>query len=197
MKQVSELDKYKKEYPDIPEEIWRMLNKSDPFTFNHSLRVCEMSKVVEQELRLPENKVLSEAGLLHDIGKYFYSHKILEKRGSLTEAERDVINTHAFLSYYTLMKFGISKAICEIVLYHHTLEPYLFDQKLQPCSDVRIEYFAKIIKTIDIFEAITSDRSYHRGLSERTAVQCFKDDNIDHDPAVLTILINNSKITRE
>lgn len=193
---MSTVNELKTQYDDIPYELILMLNGVDAFTYNHSVRVCEMAQLVESELKLTGHS-LSEAGLLHDIGKYYISGNILQKRGKLTKLERNFIDAHAFFSYDTLCRFGMPHEICEIALYHHTTTPYLFNVKLPVCEDQHIEYLARIIKTIDIYEAITSDRPYHRGLSEKTAAQCFEDDHIDHDPAVLEILMSNSKITRE
>lgn len=190
------INELKIQYDDIPYELILMLNGVDAFTYNHSLRVCEMAQLVERELQLPEH-ILSEAGLLHDIGKYYISSNILQKRGKLTQLERNFIDAHAFFSYHTLSRFEMSQEICKIALYHHTTTPMLFDVALPFCEDEHISYLARIIKTIDIYEAITSDRPYHRGLSEKTAAQCFEDDQIDHDKEVLDILVNNDNINRE
>lgn len=187
------LDKFKPQYPDIPKEIWQMLNDVDTFTYNHSIRVCEMCQIVEKELNFP-NSILSEAGLLHDIGKYYISQKILEKRGPLTASERYFINAHAFLSYDTLSRFKLPKDVCEIVLYHHSTKPMLFDKKLPECKGKEMQHLALIMKTIDIFEAITSDRPYHRGMSVASTVKYFAD--IEHDDSVLTILVNDSDLNR-
>jgi len=152
-----------------------------------------MCQIVEKELQLPNNN-LSEAGLLHDIGKYYISQKILEKRGLLTPSERNFVNAHAFLSYNTLIQFHLPKAICEIALYHHTTNPQLFDKGLAACEDDTMKKLALIIKTIDIFEVITSDRPYHRGISVSSAVKHFEE--IEHNNTVLNILVNESKLIR-
>lgn len=187
------LDKFKSQYPDVPKEIWQMLNDVDTFTYNHSIRVCEMCQIVEKELKFPNNR-LSEAGLLHDIGKYYISQKILEKRGSLSASERYFINAHAFLSYDTLSRFNLPKDVCEIALYHHTTKPMLFDKKLPECKSKEMQRLALIMKTVDIFEAITSDRPYHRGMSVASAEKYFAD--IEHDDNVLTVLVNASDLNR-
>ena len=87
--------------------------------------------------------------------------KIEIEKGALTETERYVINAHAFLSYYTLLRFSLPEIICEMALYHHSTSPSLFDRILPPCKDEDVRKLSIILKTIDIFEAITSDRPYH------------------------------------
>lgn len=188
------LSRLKRQYVDVPADVWNMLNDLDAFTFNHSVRVCEMCQIVEKELHIP-HKILSEAGLLHDIGKYYISQKILEKRGPLSVAERDFINAHAFLSYDTLMRFHLPKDVCEIALYHHTIKPKLFEKPLSECDDNEMQRLALIMKTIDIFEAITSDRPYHRGMSVASAVKFFED--VEHDEEVLNILVNAGDLNRD
>lgn len=182
------------EYPDIPENIWQMLDSLDTFTYNHSIRVCEMCQIVEKELQLPD-KTLSEAGLLHDIGKYYISRNILEKRGKLTVSERNFINFHAFLSYDTLMNAKFPKQVCEIALFHHSTNTQVFGEDIPECKDEETLWLARIIKTVDVFEAITSDRSYHRGMSMDSAIKFFEE--IEHDEKVLAILVNSGCLDRD
>jgi len=184
----------KGQYMDIPKEVWKMLSSLDAFTYNHSIRVCEMCQLVEEGLNLPD-KMLSEAGLLHDIGKYYISSRVLEKRGKLTVSERNFINFHAYLSYDILSSFGLPKQVCEIALYHHSTNIHTFGEDIPECKDEHTLRLALIIKTIDIFEAITSDRSYHRGISVATAVKEFE--NIEHDAETLNILVNANCFDRE
>lgn len=188
------LAELKKEYLNIPDGIWDMVDNLDAFTFNHSLRVCEMCQIVEKALNLP-GTVFSEAGLLHDIGKYYISREILQKRGSLTEDERDFINMHAFLSYDILTRFHLPETVCKITLYHHSLKPELYHNKLPECKDKVLQQLALRMKTIDIFEAITSDRPYHRGMCVASAVKFFE--NVEHDKDVLNILVNSRGLNRD
>lgn len=188
------LSRLKRRYSDIPADVWNMLDDLDAFTFNHSVRVCEMCQIVEKELHIP-HKVLSEAGLLHDIGKYYISQKILEKRGPLSAAERDFINAHAFLSYDILTRFRLPEIVCKIALYHHSTKPELFGTPLPECENEELQRLALVIKTIDIFEAITSDRPYHRGMSVTSAVKFFED--VEHDEEVLNILVNAGDLNRD
>lgn len=188
------LDSLRLTYPEIPSDLWTMFNSLDAFTYNHSIRVCEMCQIVETAMQLPD-KTLSEAGLFHDIGKYYVSRNILEKRGSLTATERNFINFHSFLSYDTLKRFGLPQRVCEIALCHHSTNTRVFGENIPECNDAETQRLALIIKTIDVFEAITSDRAYHRGLSVASAVKFFED--MEHDNEALTILVNAGYLNRE
>ena len=184
----------KGQYSDISDEVWKMLSNLDALTYIHSIRVCEMCQLVEEKLNLPD-RMLSEAGLLHDIGKYYISSNILEKRGELTVTERNFINFHSYLSYDTLINFGLPKRLCEIALYHHSTNIQTFGEDIPECKDEHTLRLALILKTIDIFEAITSDRSYHRGVSVASAVKSF--DDVEHDVETLNILVNAGCFDRD
>ena len=174
---------------NTPQGIVKILDNMDIITLNHSVRVCEISKIVEKELF--KDKKLSEAGLYHDIGKYFITPDILNKRGKLNDIERLVINSHSYLSYKTLKLFNIDDDICLIALFHHTFEPQmLFDEDKNVIStiDTNIARLSRAIKTIDIYEALTTDRPYHRGVRSDTSIKIIKETIPDYDLETLEVI---------
>ena len=173
-----------------PEGIFKILDNMDIITLNHSIRVCEICKIVERELKFESNK-LSEAGLYHDIGKYFISSDLLNKRGALNNIERMVINSHSYLSYKTLKLFNVDDDICLISLFHHTFAPQMFydeDKNEITTIDTRVARLSRAIKTIDIYEALTTDRPYHRGVSSDNSIKIIEDTIPDSDTEVLRII---------
>ena len=174
---------------NTPQGIVKILDNMDIITLNHSVRVCEISKIVEKELF--KDKKLSEAGLYHDIGKYFITPNLLNKRGKLNDIERLVINSHSYLSYKTLKLFDIDDDICLIALFHHTFDPQmLFDEDKNEIStiDTDIARLSRAIKTIDIYEALTTDRPYHRGVRSDTAIKMIKETIPDCDFETLEVI---------
>ena len=174
---------------NTPQGIVKILDNMDIITLNHSVRVCEISKIVEKELF--KDKKLSEAGLYHDIGKYFIAPNLLNKRGKLNDIERLVINSHSYLSYKTLKLFDIDDDICLISLFHHTFEPQmLFDEDKNVIStiDTNIARLSRAIKTIDIYEALTTDRPYHRGVRSDTSIKMIKETIPDCDLETLEVI---------
>lgn len=186
----------KEKYPRIPDPVFTFLDRLDPYTYNHSLRVCEIGSYVERLHPNTEGYTLSEAGLVHDVGKYFLSQHILGKYTALNSIEREAIDTHAYLSYKTLEFFGLPEDICLIALYHHNLHPRVFGISIPACTDENIMNYAKILRTIDIFEAVTSDRPYHRGYSNQTAVKDILESS-DCDPETIHILRNAKELERQ
>ena len=185
------LSKLISEY-NTPDGIIRILDNMDIITLNHSIRVCEISRIVEVELF--KDKKLSEAGLYHDIGKYFITPNLLNKRGKLDEMERLVINSHSYLSYKTLKLFDIDDDICLIALFHHTFDPQMLfeDDKSEIATiDTNIARLSRAIKTIDIYEALTTDRPYHRGVRSETSIRIIKETIPDCDLEVLRVIENH------
>lgn len=177
-----------------PSELAKMLNSLDIITLNHSIRVCEIARFVEKELGF-EDKELSEASLYHDIGKYFITTKLLNKRGKLNKIERFIIDSHAYLSYKVIHLFGINENIALIALFHHTYSPKIYlDNNLDIANiDDNIARKAKAVRTIDIYEALTTDRSYHRGISPENAMQLIIDTVSDYCADTLNIIRKYAK----
>jgi HD-GYP domain-containing protein (c-di-GMP phosphodiesterase class II) len=65
------------------------IDAKDPYTCGHSERVARMAVRIAHAMRLPENSIsdLYLAGLLHDIGKIGVRDVVLQKAGTLTDAE--------------------------------------------------------------------------------------------------------------
>ncbi len=180
---------------ETPKGLIKMLESLDIITLNHSVRVCEICRVVENELRFKDRK-LSESGLYHDIGKYFITTKLLNKRGRLNKIERTIIDSHAYLSYKILQFFDIEDFVCRVALYHHKFDPDIYfdeDKTETQLIDTEVARLARMLKTIDIYEALTTDRPYHRGVKSEEAVKIIIDTISDCDIEVLKIVNNHSE----
>ena len=148
---------------DLPVEIRSMMERMNSATYNHSLRVCELALEVEAHFQMMD-EVLSTAALVYDIGKYYISERILDKHEGLSPVERNVINLHPFLGYRILEDYQVGEAVRRIVLYHHGMRPRLLTPLPEFYSVTTLEK-AKMLHTIDAFEALTTDRPYRRRMS--------------------------------
>jgi len=187
------LREFVEEY-STPVELVKMLDSLDIITLNHSIRVCEIARFVEKELNYGDTE-LSEASLYHDIGKYFITTKLLNKRGKLNKIERAIIDSHAYLSYKVLHLFGINENIALIALFHHTCSPKTYLDNDLNITNITTDVLkkAKAIRTIDIYEALTTDRSYHRGISTDNAVQLIIDTVPDYCMDTLNAIKKHAK----
>ena len=152
----------------MKKHIIKYLERLDSLTYNHSVRVMMISSEIEEYMGILDHK-LSNAALLHDIGKLYIPGNILDKNGRLTKLERELVDLHPYIGYVLLSDLGVDEDICRIVLYHHGFSP-LCIRNIAHYDKSLIYQRAMILRTVDSFEALTSDRAYHRGLPEQEAI---------------------------
>ena len=180
----------------INEQVLDKLQLLDSMTYNHCVRTKEIAKEIESKFQMKSN-LLSQAALIHDIGKIYVSSKILDKPGRLSPLERQIIDMHAYYGYQILQEINtehgkiksdeiISQDICNLVLFHHGLNPPLLTN-IQISISPEIKKYACILHTIDAFEALTTDRAYRRGFTQKKAVEIM-DKESSHDRQVLDFL---------
>jgi putative nucleotidyltransferase with HDIG domain len=141
------------------------LKDFDNYTFTHSVNVSVLAISLGKRLGLSEHDLnaLGLAGLLHDIGKMQIPEQILNKPGKLTEAEFNVMKQHAYRGYvYLKSTRSVSEEILQAVRHHHEKS----DGSGYPdgLREAKIPKFAKIISVADVYDAITSERVYRKGM---------------------------------
>lgn len=150
----------------IPKDIMELMEKLDFVTYSHSCRVFKMASEIEAKMGMGDG-ILSASAFVHDIGKYYIPASILDKRGSLTPLEREIIDLHPYIGYCILDGAGVCGEIRHTVLCHHSLQPKAL--KPLPACRGRVEELAGMLKTLDVFEALTADRPYRRGVTKGQA----------------------------
>jgi len=148
------------------------LKSRDEYTAIHSLNVCVLSLTFGRALKLSKDE-LNELGLgalLHDIGKMRVPLKVLNKPGKLTNDEFEVMKSHPGMGYDLLRNDkSLSAEVLTIVRNHHErLNGQGYPDNL---SDKNISYFTKIVSITDVYDAITSDRVYHDGMTPHEALK--------------------------
>jgi len=142
------------------------LKKKDEYTATHSLRVCILALAFGRHLGLPaeELHILGTGAMLHDIGKMKVSNDILNKPGELTGAEFEIMRSHVPRGVEILESTsGISAAAIQVARYHH--ERYSGGGYINGIKGDQIGLFGMIGGIVDCYDALTSDRAYHTGLS--------------------------------
>jgi len=132
----------------------------------HSRSIAAYSVLLTKALGIRDAHALrcmERGALLHDIGKICVPAAILNKVGPLTTIEREIIRDHPVLGYRMIEEFGFLKEAAEIVLCHHER----FDGLGYPrgLAGEEIPPEARIFALVDTLDAITSDRTYRRGIS--------------------------------
>lgn len=148
------------------------LKDFDDYTFTHSVNVSVLAIAIGRRLGASAQDMneLGFAGLLHDIGKMRIPEHILNKPDKLTPEEYEVMKQHTTRGYDYLRKdTKISKDVLAAVKYHHEKS----DGTGYPdgLTENNIPKYAKILSIADVYDAITSERVYHKGMLPNEAVK--------------------------
>ncbi|SHK46215.1 diguanylate cyclase (GGDEF) domain-containing protein/HDIG domain-containing protein [Fibrobacter sp. UWEL] len=137
----------------------------DAYTAHHSDRVQALSILFAKKLGLSDStvKLITDAAILHDIGKVGISDAILGKPGKLTDEEFAVIKQHPVIGAKILMQSNYTQELVNVVMHHHER----FDGRGYPegLSGEDIPLGARIIAVADSIDAMTSRRCYRDAMS--------------------------------
>nr|WP_255206363.1 HD-GYP domain-containing protein [Janthinobacterium sp. BJB401] len=140
------------------------LKTADNYTYMHSVAVCALMTALARELGLAPEQVRSVglAGLLHDIGKMAVPSAILNKPGSLSEAEFSSVRAHPAAGHRMLREVGeIDPVALDVCLHHHEkLDGSGYPEGLR---GEEVSLFARMGAICDVYDAITSNRPYKQG----------------------------------
>ncbi|PKM56417.1 MAG: hypothetical protein CVU98_11380 [Firmicutes bacterium HGW-Firmicutes-3] len=156
----------------------------------HSSKVSFYCKKIGIELGLNKEDVdvLELAGMYHDIGKISIPDAILDKPGKLTEEEFNTIKTHTQIGYQILRAADEYSGLAEYALSHHER----WDGRGYPkgLKGDEIPLFSRIINVADSFEAMTTDRPYHKGMSHEDAeIEINRCSGSQFDPKIANLFL--------
>ena len=147
------------------ESLNATVEAKDPYTAGHSLRVQRIAVAIGDELHLSKDRMdaLRLGALFHDIGKLAVPDAVLTKPARLTEDEFDQIRKHSEDGARIVGKFGPLRATVPIIRHHHER----WDGAGYPdrLASGQIPLEAAIVGLADAWDAMTTDRPYHRGLT--------------------------------
>lgn len=176
--------------------IMDMLNcmrEYDDVTYAHSISVGLLCRLIGEWLKYPEEELqsLTLAGLVHDIGKLQISNSIIAKPGKLTSQEYKIIQTHPKLGYNILMNKDFDKRVKLAALMHHErCDGSGYPFQLQAGE---IDYWSKIVSIADVYDAMTADRSYRKGMCPFDVLDIWgKEGYIKHDPGLLMMFMEKT-----
>ncbi|HYF92977.1 MAG TPA: HD-GYP domain-containing protein [Symbiobacteriaceae bacterium] len=142
----------------------------DPYTAGHSYRVTIEALRLGAAMRVPPEQLraLAQGGILHDIGKIEVPDRILNKPGPLTAEERTVVERHPVTGYEVCKRLGFMNEELGVIRHHHEK----WDGTGYPdglCGQ-QIPLLARILAIADVYDAVTSYRSYRRPWPHEEAV---------------------------
>jgi HD-GYP domain-containing protein (c-di-GMP phosphodiesterase class II) len=153
--------------------IWMtQLKNRDEYTALHSLNVCVLSVTFGRHLGLGEEALveLGMGALMHDIGKIKVPLDVLNKPGRLTLEEFDLMKQHPLYGRDILNgSRDLSSTIIDVAYSHHERMSG-HGYPLGKTGDA-ISRYGKMVAIVDVYDAITSDRVYHTGMSAIEALK--------------------------
>ncbi|GHD78590.1 HD-GYP domain-containing protein [Vogesella fluminis] len=151
--------------------LLRIKNKDD-YTFLHSVSVGTLMIAFCHSVGMDTDTIhlAGLGGILHDTGKALVPDEILNKPGRLTEAEFDIIKRHPRDGFDILSRTeGIGEIPLDITLHHHErVDGSGYPHRLNGDT---ISTLAKMAAIVDVYDAITADRCYHKGMAPTDALR--------------------------
>jgi putative two-component system response regulator len=166
----------------------RVVEARDAYTMEHTERVAQYSLAIGQTLGLSdwELDALRKGAMLHDIGKIGIPDTILHKTGPLNNDEWRRMKQHPAIGIDITKSLQSLGEALRIIRNHHER----WDGKGYPDGLVgeRIPLLARITAIADAFDAMTTDRPYHKGKSFVEALQTLAQGaGVQWDPKLVEI----------
>ena len=148
------------------------LKSHDEYTFHHSVSVGLLAVATGQSLGLELRELMSlgRSALFHDIGKQFVPSEIINKSGKLSKEEYLEIKSHPPLGATNIKAKGLgTTGVLSGILFHHEkIDGSGYPRGLKG-NEIPLE--AKIISIADVFDALTSYRSYRKPMTPTAAYE--------------------------
>lgn len=175
--------------------IFEMINNMrqyDDSTYAHSINVALIANVLASWLGMSEKDIIlvTQCGLLHDIGKLQIPDTIIKKPGKLTNEEFNIVKTHPISGYNILSKHKLNPHIINAAMMHHERcdgSGYPFG-----LSSEKIDFFAKLISVADVYDAMTSARVYRGAMCPFKVIEIFENEGLQkYDTSILLTFLEN------
>jgi hypothetical protein len=157
-------------YPEALKTLVRAVEVKDRYTHGHSERTAKIAVQLGLRLGLDEDRLraLARGAYLHDVGKIAIADHILNKPGALTPEEREIVETHPQVGYELVAPVSQLREALPVVLHHH--ERWDGGGYPDHLEGTAIPFIARVCAIADVWDALTSDRSYRVGLPPQVAL---------------------------
>lgn len=146
------------------------IDAKDRYTHQHILRVQQYAVAIARHMRLSgaDLEAIETGALLHDIGKIGVPEAILNKPERLTPDEFALIKQHPIIGADILAPVNFPPAVIEAVKYHH--ERWDGSGYPEGLRGEEIPFSARVLAVADVYDALTSDRSYRGAWSHQATL---------------------------
>ncbi len=164
----------------------------DRRTREHCDRMVELAEKTARRIGMNEQEVdnVRRAAMLHDIGKIGIADAILLKAGKLTPEEYETVKKHPVIGADIVSVAGFLKDIVPLILCHH--ERWDGSGYPRGLKGEEIPLGARVLAVVDVYEAITSDRPYHKAISKEEAIKILLEGSgAQFDEKIVRVFIDN------
>lgn len=162
----------------------------DEYTAGHNYRVAMYGLQLAQAMNLDSEllRALARGGLIHDVGKIQIPSEILNKPGKLDTDERTVIEQHPLIGYEMCKYIGFMTEELSVIRHHHEKwDGTGYPDKLK---GTEISLPARILAIADVYDALTSRRSYREPWSQERTLQIIVEGSGTHfDPECVSAFV--------
>jgi putative nucleotidyltransferase with HDIG domain len=148
----------------------RTLNERDPRAARHAAAVAAFARDIAAEVGMSERdrELAHTAGLLHDIGRFGLSDRVMERDVKLTDEDWRSIRRHPALGADMLKDLGVYGPVADIVRTHHErIDGRGYPDKL---DSHEIPEIAKIVAVAEVYDTLTADDTYREPVSSFQAL---------------------------
>ena len=168
------------------------LKTKDDYTYMHSVAVCGLMVALARHMGLSdaEAREAGLAGLLHDVGKMQMPLEVLNKPGSLTDAEFAVMRSHPERGW-EMLKDGakVPPVALDVCLHHHEkIDGTGYPHKL---AGEQISLMARMGAVCDVYDAITSTRPYKAAWDPAGSLQRMAQWKGQFDPIIFQAFVKS------
>ena len=143
-----------------------IFEKLDDSTKNHSIRVAELTRKIAIELQLSNLDEIYEIAKFHDIGKLKIDKDILFKTDRLISEEFEIIKQHPNFGVEIMKQYFSEQNLNCILCHHENIDGTGYYNK----TDCEIPLVSKIIRIVDVYDALVSSRCYKDAYSKEDAL---------------------------
>jgi putative nucleotidyltransferase with HDIG domain len=165
----------------------------DPYTIGHSERVADLACELAADRGFrPRSMIWFRIGaLLHDIGKIAVPAEILSKPGPLTKREREQMNVHPLVGEKLLADLGLPWDLSPMIRHHH--ERWDGTGYPDQLKGDEIPLNARILTIADVYDALTTTRSYRGAHTANRAVEIMlSESGSTLDPVLLQLFLTRT-----
>ncbi|MFV2072544.1 MAG: HD-GYP domain-containing protein [Thermoanaerobaculales bacterium] len=149
----------------------KALEARDRETGDHCVRLAHLGVRLGERLGLDDEQItaLRRGGFLHDIGKIGIPDSVLLKPGKLDQDEWKAVKQHAMIGWEICRPLHSLGPVLPLIRHHH--ERYDGSGYPDGLAGEEIPLLARVFQVVDVFDALTNNRSYRRGEPVDTALE--------------------------